>query len=66
MGNVARMWKRRGAYRVFLGKAEVKRPLARYRRGWVNPCTYKWVVKNKMGGLNRFIWLRIGAGDGLL
>ena len=31
---VARMGKRRGAYRVFVGKPEGKRPLGRTRRRW--------------------------------
>ena len=33
MGHVA-LWGMRGAYRVLVGKAEVKRPLARPRRRW--------------------------------
>jgi hypothetical protein len=32
MGNVARMGKRRGMYRVLVGKTEGKRPLGRTRR----------------------------------
>jgi hypothetical protein len=34
LGHVARMGKRRGAYRVLVGKPEGKRPLGRPRRGW--------------------------------
>jgi len=33
-GHVARMGKRRGVYRVFVGKREGKRPLERPRRRW--------------------------------
>jgi hypothetical protein len=34
--HVACMMKRRGAYRVLVGKPEGKRPLGRTRRGWEN------------------------------
>ena len=33
-GHVARMWERRGVYRVLVGKPEGKRPLGRPRRRW--------------------------------
>jgi len=33
-GHVARMGKRRGIYRVLVGKPEGKRPLGRLRRKW--------------------------------
>ena len=35
-GNVARMGKERGAYRVVLGKPEGRRPMGRPRRRWVD------------------------------
>ena len=35
-GHVARMGEERGAYRVLVGKPEVKRPLGRPRRRWVD------------------------------
>ena len=35
-GNVTRIWERRGAYRVLVGKPERKRPLGRLRRRWVD------------------------------
>jgi len=35
-GNVARMGEERGAYRVLVGKPEVKRPMGRPRRRWVD------------------------------
>jgi hypothetical protein len=34
--HVARMWKKRIAYRSLVGKAEAKRPLGRPSRGWVD------------------------------
>jgi len=33
-GHVALMGKRRGVYRVLVGKRERKRPLGRHRRRW--------------------------------
>ena len=33
-GHVARMWERRGVYRVLVGKPEGKSPLGRPRRRW--------------------------------
>ena len=33
-GHVARIWERRGIYRVLVGKAEGKRPLGRSRLTW--------------------------------
>jgi hypothetical protein len=33
-GRAARMWERKGVYRVLVGKPEGKRPLGRPRRGW--------------------------------
>ena len=33
-GHVARMWNRRGVYRVLVGKHEGKRPLGRPSRRW--------------------------------
>jgi len=35
-GHVARMGEGRGAYRVFVGKPEGKRPLGKPRRRWVD------------------------------
>jgi hypothetical protein len=36
LGEVARMGKKRNAYRIFVGKPEGKRPLGRPRRRWVD------------------------------
>jgi hypothetical protein len=33
-GHVARMWERRGVYRVLVGRPEGKRPLGKPRRRW--------------------------------
>jgi hypothetical protein len=33
-GHVARMWERKNAYRILVGKPEGKRLLGRTRRGW--------------------------------
>jgi len=35
-GNVARMGVERGVYRVLVGKPEVRRPLGKSRRRWVD------------------------------
>jgi hypothetical protein len=34
-GHVGRMWEKRNAYRILVGKPEGKRPLGRPRRRWV-------------------------------
>jgi len=33
-GHVARMWDRRGVYRILVGKPEGKKPHGRHRRRW--------------------------------
>jgi hypothetical protein len=35
-GLVARMWEKRNAYRILVGKSKGKRPLGRPRRRWVD------------------------------
>jgi len=35
-GHVQRMWKRRGVYRVLVGKPAGRRPMGRPRRRWVD------------------------------
>jgi hypothetical protein len=35
-GHVARIWKKRNAYRILMGNPEGKRPLGRPRRRWMN------------------------------
>jgi hypothetical protein len=39
-GHVARMWEKRNAYRILVGKPEGKRPLGRLTREWSDP-TYR-------------------------
>ena len=34
VGNVARVWEGRGAYRVFVGKPEGRRPIEKPKRRW--------------------------------
>jgi hypothetical protein len=55
------MGKKRGVYRVLLGKLEGKRPLGRPRRRWEDNIK---MDLGKVGTGSR--WLRIGAGGGHL
>ena len=62
-GHVARMGERRGAYRVLVGKPEVKRPLRRPRHRWeddikMNARIVGWVAWTTL------MWLRIREGGG--
>jgi hypothetical protein len=41
VGYVAHMGKRRGAYRILVGKPEGKRPLATFKRNWEG--ILKWI-----------------------
>ena len=61
--HVARMGKRRGAYRVLVGKPDGKRPLERRRRRWDDnvKTDLQEVGWKSWTGLN---WLRIGTGGG--
>jgi hypothetical protein len=58
-GHVARMGKKRNAYRILVGKPEGKRPLGRPRRRWVDN------IKMNLREIG-LIWLRIGTSGGLL
>jgi hypothetical protein len=64
-GHVARMGKRRGAYRVLVGKPEGRRPLRRFRRRWEDniKMDFREVGWRVWTGS---IWLRIGTGGVLL
>ena len=54
---MARMGNRKGAYRVLVGKPELRRPLGRPRRRWEN---IKWIFKKWYGkAWTGLIWLRI-------
>jgi hypothetical protein len=62
-GHVARMGKRKGVYRVLVGKPGGKRPLGRPRYRWednilVNLQDVGW------GAWTGLIWLKIGTGGG--
>jgi len=62
MGHAARMWERRGVYKVLVGKPEGKRPLGRPRRRWkdnIKTDLGKWDV----GVWTGLMWLRKGTGD---
>jgi len=62
---VARMGKRRSAFRAVVGKSEEKRTLGRSRRRWEDNIK----MDLKIIGLvvwTGFIWFRIGASGGLL
>jgi hypothetical protein len=60
-GHVARMGEKRNAYRILVGEPERKRPLWRPRRRWVKKLSWR----DRMGWIG-LIWLRVGAGGGLL
>jgi hypothetical protein len=64
-GHVARMGKRRDAYRVLVEKADLRRRLGRPRSGWgiiLKWIFEKWVWRAWTGS----IWIRIGTGCELL
>ena len=64
-GHVAGTRKRRGVYRVLVGKPQGKRPLRRPRRRWevnIKMNFRKWDVGVRTGSS----WLRIGTGGGHL
>jgi hypothetical protein len=59
-GHVARIWNRRGVYRVMVGKPEGKRPLGRPRRRWEDNIKMD-LQKVGCGAWTKSIWLRIGT-----
>jgi hypothetical protein len=60
------MGEKRNTYRILVGRSEVKRPLGRPRRRWVDNIK-KWILKRKDGiVLTGLVWLRVGTGGGLL
>jgi hypothetical protein len=64
-GHVACIGKRRGTYRILVGKPEGKRPLVRPRRRWDN--NIKMVLQEVgWGAWTGLIWFRIGTGSGHL
>jgi hypothetical protein len=58
-GHVARMGEKRTAYRILVGKPEVKKTLRRPRRRSVDH------IKMYLGEIG-LMWLRIGTSGGLL
>jgi hypothetical protein len=55
----------RGAYRILVGSPEGRRPLGRPRRRWED--NIKMDLQDVgWGAWTGLIWLRIGAGGGLL
>jgi hypothetical protein len=63
--HVARMGEVRGAYNILVGWPEGGRPLGRPRRRWED--NIRWILgKSGLGMWIGFIWLRTGAGGGLL
>jgi hypothetical protein len=58
------MRKRRGAYRVSVGKLVGKRPLGRPRYRWED--NTNWILRKWDGARSGLIWLRRGTGDGVL
>ena len=64
-GHVARIWNRRGVYRVMVGKPEGKRPLGRPRRRWEDNIKME-LQKVGCGAWTGAMWLRIGTGGGHL
>jgi hypothetical protein len=50
-GHVARMGKKRNAYRILVGKPEGKRPLGRPRSRWVDNIKMN-LKKHRMGGMD--------------
>jgi hypothetical protein len=65
-GHVARMGEGRGAYRVLVGRPEVRRPLGRPRRRWDDNIKMNLQEVGWGGAWTGLIWLRIGTGGGLL
>jgi hypothetical protein len=64
-GHVARMGEGRGAYRILVGRPEGRRPLGRPRRRREDNIKMD-LQEVGWGAWTGLIWLRIGAGGGLL
>jgi hypothetical protein len=59
------MGEERGAYRIFMGRPEGRRPLGRPRRRWEDNVKMN-LQEVGWGAWTGLIWLRIGTGGGLL
>jgi hypothetical protein len=64
-GHVARMGKKRYAYRVLVGKTEGRRPPERLGRRWEDNIKIN-LRKIRYGVWTRFVWLGVEATGGLL
>jgi hypothetical protein len=64
-GHVARFGKKRGAYRVLMGKPEGRRPLGKPRRRWDDNIEMD-LQEVGWGAWTGSMWLRIGTGGELL
>jgi hypothetical protein len=64
-GHIARMGKKRNAYRSLVGKAEGERLIGRRKRRWVDNIR---MDLGEVGGVMwaGLVWLRIGTSGGLL
>jgi hypothetical protein len=58
------MREKRGAYRIFVGRPEGRRPLGRPRRRWED--IIKMNLQEVGWAWTGFSWLRIGTGGWLL
>ena len=59
------MGDKRGAYRVFIGRPERKRPLGRHRLRWEDKIKMD-LQEVGWGAWDELTWLKIGAGRGRL
>ena len=66
MEHVAHRGERIGAYRVLVGKPEVKRPLGRPRHRWDDNIKMVFLEVHWGGAWTGLIWFRIGTGGRLL
>jgi hypothetical protein len=63
VGHIARMGKRRGTYRVLVGKPEGKRQLGRPRRRWGGGIILRWILRKWDVGLwTGSSWFKLGTG----
>jgi hypothetical protein len=63
-GHVACVGRKKNVYQVFMGKSEGKRLLGKHAHRWED--NIKIDLKEMGGVWIGFIWLKIGASDGLL
>jgi len=64
-GHVARMGKRRGAYRILVGRPEGRRPFGRPRLRWWDDIKMDFQEVG-WGALTRLIWLMMGTDQRFL